>query len=155
MRNLFGKKLFSLMIVCSLLALSITAMAQGRYRGRRYTKADVDRIIKRVETHSDTFTKAVDRSLDNGRLDGTEAEDRINEQVKDLEKALDELRGEFDKRDAWIEVRENVVKVIDEAQDVNAIFHRRHLKPLIEGEWFALRAEINKLAGIYNVRLLK
>ncbi|MEW6213275.1 MAG: hypothetical protein AB1631_33570 [Acidobacteriota bacterium] len=155
MRNRFGKKLFSLTVVCLLLALSVTALAQGRYRGRRYTKADVDRIIKRVETHSDTFTKSVDRSLDNGRLDGTEAEDRINEQVEDLEKALDELRSEFDKRDQWLEVRENVVKVVDEAEDVNAIFHRRRLNRVIENQWVALRAEINKLAGIYNVRLLK
>lgn len=155
MRNLFGKNLFSLMIVCLLLALSVSALAQGRYRGRRYTKADVDRIIKRVETHSDSFVKAVDRSLDNGRLDGTEAEDRINDQVEDLEKALDELRREFDKRDGWLEVRENVVKVIDEAEDVNAIFHRRRLSRFIESEWVRLRAEINKLAGIYNARLLK
>jgi hypothetical protein len=143
------------MVVFMLMALSVSALAQGRHRGRFYTKADVDRIIKRVEERSDIFKKSVDESLDNGRLDGTEAEDRINDQIKDLESALDELRDEFDKRDKWLEVRENVVKVINEADEVNLIFRRRTLARRVEAEWITLRVDLNKLAGIYNVRLLK
>lgn len=152
MKLLIGLTVGCLVVV---LAAPTLALAQGRHRGRLYTKSDVDRIIKRVEDHSDSFTKLVDRSLDRGVLDGTEAEDRINEQIKDLEEALDELREEFDKRDRWEETRENVQKVINEADEVNAIVHRRKLAPKIEAEWVGLRVDINRLAGIYNVRRLK
>ncbi|HEU4391442.1 MAG TPA: hypothetical protein VFV34_26820 [Blastocatellia bacterium] len=152
-------RLFSLGVVttslCLLAITAVSAQAQGRYRGERYTKADVDRIIKRVEDRSDSFKKLVDRSLDHGRLDGTDAEDRINEQVKDLEKALDELRHEFDRTDTWRETRRHVEKVLREAEEVNYIFNHRNLRPDVERQWGLLRADINKLAGIYDLPHLR
>jgi gas vesicle protein len=154
-RKLFVGAALGLAVYSLALALAQPALGQGRFKGRYFTKSDVERIIKRVEDRSDSFKKHVDRSLDRGRLDGTDAEDRINDQVKDFEKALDELRKEFDKQDRWIEVRSNVEKVIDEAEDVNAVFRRRNLAAGIESEWALLRADINKLAGVYDVRRLK
>ncbi|HXG92393.1 MAG TPA: hypothetical protein VNN73_08500 [Blastocatellia bacterium] len=155
MRNQFWKTIIGLGAFLLVASLATQGLAQGRYRGRRYTKSDVERIIKRVEDHSDTFTKQIDKSLDRSYLDGSKAEDRINDQVKDLEKALDELRKEFDKRDDWLDVRENVVKVVNEAEDVNRIMRNRAFPPKIEAEWIGLRSDINRLAGIYNVRLLR
>jgi hypothetical protein len=155
MRRLFVGAIIGFGVFTLVLAIAAPATAQGRYRGRHYSKAEVERIIKRVEDRSDTFKKHVDESLDRGVLDGTRAEDRINDQIKDFEKALDELRGEFDRRDNWLEVRENVVKVINEADDVNAIFRARSLRARVEAEWVALRSDINRLAGVYNVRRLK
>jgi len=133
----------------------VTASGQGRYRGRIYTKGDVERIIKRVEDRSDSFRKIVDRSLDRSALDGTRREDNINEQVKQFEKALDELRSEFSRQDRWLETRHHVEKVLSEAGDVNAIVRRHFLRPVIEREWALLRADINRLAGVYDLRLLK
>ncbi len=148
--------LFGLFAVIGLLAISVaTAQAQGRYRGKAYSKADVDRIIKRVEERGDAFRKAVDRHLDRSRLDDTKAEDRINRQVKQLEEALDELRSEFDRRDRWQETRANVEKVIGEANEINALMRNGRFGPAIEREWTLLRADLNKLAGIYNLRQLK
>jgi hypothetical protein len=133
----------------------VTASGQGLYRGRAYTKGDVERIIKRVEDRSDSFRKIVDRSLDRSALDGTRREDNINEQVKQFEKALDELRSEFSRQDRWLETRHHVEKVLSEAGDVNAIVRRHFLRPVIEREWALLRADINRLAGVYDLRTLK
>ena len=133
----------------------VTASGQGLYRGRVYTKGDVERIIKRVEDRSDSFRKIVDRSLDRSTLDGTRREDNINEQVKQFEKALDELRSEFSRQDRWLETRHHVEKVLSEAGDVNAIVRRHFLRPVIEREWALLRADINRLAGVYDLRTLK
>lgn len=150
------RRIVSLVAICVIITLVQTATsAQGRYRGRAYTKADVERIIKRVETQSDIFQKEVDRSLDRGVLDGTRAEDRINEQVKELERALDNLRSDFDRAQRYQETRSQVSRVLNEARDVNEIFHRRHLKGNIEREWAVLRAELNKLGGIYDLRPLR
>jgi hypothetical protein len=155
MSKLLARSIIGLGIFTLVFSLAAVANAQGRHRGHRYSKSDVERIIKRVETRSDSFRKHVDDSLDNGVLDGTRAEDRINDQIKDLEKALDELRNEFDRHDDWLDVRENVVKVINQADEVNAIFRNRSLRAKVEAEWLALKSDINRLAGIYNVRRLK
>jgi hypothetical protein len=148
--------LFTLFAVIGLLAISFaTAQAQGRYRGKFYSKADVDRIIKRVEERSDAFRKAVDRHLDRSRLDDTNAEDRINRQVKQLEEALDELRSEFDRRDRWQETRVNVEKVMRQADEINALMRNTRFGSAIEREWGLLRSDLNRLAGIYNLRQLR
>src|SRR5918992_454686 len=92
-----------LSVFAVLLFLALNVAAQPREaRGRLYTKADVDRIIKRVETSSDKFKKEFDKSLDRSRLNNTNREDRLNQYAKDLEHATDELRSQFDRTDKWI-----------------------------------------------------
>lgn len=134
-----------------------SAAAQGTGpAGRYYTKADVERIIKRVEERSDEFRKVVDRSLDRSSLDGTNREDNINQQVKELENAIDKLRGDFDRAKTWEETREQVRNVLNESDEVNAIVRRgrwRRGGP-VKSEWALVRADLNRLFGVYNLRLL-
>jgi DNA repair exonuclease SbcCD ATPase subunit len=153
-------KRVSIMLLVALAAsLMVTAptlaQRQGRYRGRTYTKADVERIIKRVEDESDDFKKIVDKSLDRSVLDGTKREDSINEQVKEFEKALDKLRSEFDRRQRWEETHDQVKDVLKESDEINRLVRTRLLGPAIEKEWAVIRADLNRLAGIYNLPLLK
>lgn len=146
--SLFG--LFALALI-----LTAPVLAQGRYRGRSYSKADVERIIKRVEDRCDSFRKAIDRNLDRSRLDGTRREDNINDQVSDLEKATDELRREFDRHDNWRETRREVERVMREADEINALMKRARFNDNVEREWQLVKADLNKLAGIYELRLLR
>ena len=137
-------------------ALTARGAAQGTHRGNYYTKADVERIIKRVEERSDAFRKVVDRSLDRSALDGTNREDNINQQVKELETAIDKLRKDFDRAQSWEETRGQVQSVLNESDEVNAIFRRgrwRRGGPL-KSEWALVRNDLNRLFGIYNLRLL-
>lgn len=137
------------------LILTAPVSAQGRFRGRSYTKADVDRIIKRCEERSDAFTRMIDKNLDRSRLNGTRREDNINDQVKDLEKALDELRREFDRRDTWRETRREVESVLRESDEINALMKNARFNASVEREWQLVKADLNKLAGIYEVRQLR
>lgn len=145
------------MSVYMILALATPGLAayQGRYRGRNYTKSDVDRIIKRVEARSDAFVKLFDDALDKSSLDGTDREDRLNERAKDLEKELDDLRKDFDRSDTWHEVRAGVVEALREAGGINRVVHNRRLTPRVESSWTALRADLNRLAAIYDLPRLK
>jgi len=130
--------------------------AQGTHRGNFYTKADVERIIKRVEERSDAFRRVVDRSLDRSTLDGTNREDNINQQIKELETAIDHLRRDFDRAQTWEETRSQVQRVLNEADEVNAIVRRsrgRRGGP-VKSEWNLVRIDLNRLADIYNIRLL-
>jgi hypothetical protein len=131
-------------------------LAQGTHGGNYYTKADVERIIKRVEERSDAFRKVVDRSLDASAINGTNREDNINQQVKELENAIDKLRKDFDRANTWQETRAQVERVLVESDEVNAIVRRGRWRRggLVKSEWALVRNDLNRLFGIYNLRLL-
>ena len=125
------KKALRLISLTSVFAVSAIAFfnpgavaAQGTHKGSFYTKADVERIIKRVEERSDAFRRVVDRSLDRSAINGTNREDNINEQIKELENAIDTLRRDFDRARTWEETRSQVQRVMNEADEVNAIVRR-------------------------------
>ena len=133
------------------------SFAQGTGPGGRfYTKAEVEAIIKRVEERSDSFRKVVDRSLDKSAINGTNREDNINEQVKELENAIDKLRHDFDRANTWQETREQVQRVLNEADEVNVIVRRGRWRRggVVKSEWALVRNDLNRLAGVYNLRLL-
>jgi hypothetical protein len=132
---------------------SISAQPR-RARGRVYTKADVDRLIKRVEERTEDFVKEFDKSLDRSGLDGTLREDTLNRRAHDLESATDELRREFDRRDSWQENKDEVRKCMRIATDIDVAMRNRRLGGRTESTWAELRAELNTLARLYNVPLV-
>ena len=137
--------------------LPTVAAAQGTGPGGKfYTKADVERIIKRVEERSDEFRKVIDRSLDRSALNGTNREDNINQQIKELENAIDKLRKDFDRANTWQETRQQVQKVLDESDEVNTLMRRGRWRRggVVKSEWALVRSDLNRLFGIYNLRLL-
>lgn len=142
--------------LCSLLVVAQEVRAQGNDRGRFYTKKDVERIIKRVEDRSDAFRKVIDKTLDRSALDGTNREDNINQQVKELENAIDKLKKDFKRANTWEETRGQVQTVMNEADEVNAIVRRGRWRRggAVKNEWALVRADLNKLAGVYNQRQL-
>ncbi len=155
-RNIYRAILVGL-AVCALAALSVPAQAQyGRgYRSRVYTKAEVDRVIRRVENQSDRFVNSFDRSLDNSRLDGTRREDNLNGRARDLENDLDALRREFDRAARYQDTRAQVERALRTAEGINGVVRRRRLGGNTERLWAQVRAELNALAYVYNLRGLR
>lgn len=154
------KKLFNLFAVLSVamavLFLAEASNAQPRVaRGKVYTKAEVKQIINNVETRLDRFVNDFDTSLDNSRLNGSDREDYLNKRAKDLERATDELRSEFDRRDAWIENKDEVRKCLNIASDINKTMKNRKLGAKTENNWAAVRYELNTLAKVYNLSTIK
>lgn len=150
-------------MITRLLCLALTAglvvatpvFGQGTARGRYYTKADVDRVIKRLESHTDDFKKAVDRDLDKSVLDGTKREDRMNDQIQDLDDMTDRLRDKFDKSDRWEETKDNVQDVLREARDINDLYNRTPAYSKVKRYWVAVKTDSNTLADIYNLRKIQ
>lgn len=129
-------------------AMSVTAQRRGP-RGRIWTKSEVNQLIKNAEDRSDTFVKLFDRALDKSVLDGTNREDRLNERARDLEKAMDKLRSEFDRKENYSETKPEMREVLRVASDINAVMLRRSLRADVEQEWRLLRRELNVLASVY------
>jgi hypothetical protein len=160
MRNQFGRLLVSLIVICTLVALCAATGAAQRGRGMRprargYTKAEVDAVIRRVENRTDEFVKLFDKALDRSTLDGSNREDRLNEKAKNLEKATDELRRDFDRRENYVETRPEVHKCLSIAEEINDVMKRRRMGANTEEQWRLLRAELNTLADVYELSPLR
>lgn len=152
MNRNFLKLFTGLAALLMILALADQSYAQKRRaRGKNYTKARVENIIARVEERIDNFVSRLDDALDNSRLDGSRREDNINDRAGDLERATDELRREFDRRDAWIENKDEVRQCLNIANDINAVMKRRRFNRQTEENWERVRYELNTLAKVYNL----
>jgi hypothetical protein len=155
MKKRMSKFFFMFAAIFAVGLLTDVANAQPRRaRGKVYTKAEVDAIIKRVENRADNFKKEFDKALDKSRLDGSDREDELNQYAKDLEKQTDELRREFDRRDLWIENKEEVRRCLATATKINVAMRNRKLGRDVETTWAALRYELNTLAKVYNLPLV-
>ena len=135
-----------------LLLMADTATAQRREsRGRLLNKAQVQAIVRRVEDRVDNFVKKFDKSLDRSRLNGSSKEDWLNRRAKDLERATDELRREFDRRDAWIENKAEVRSCLNIASDIDRNMRSYRFGAAAEANWARVRYELNSLADVYNL----
>jgi hypothetical protein len=136
-------------IVGSICAASIDANAQNR-RGN-FNRTQIDRLIRNVEERVDRFVVQFDYALDNSRLNNTRRENRLNERARDLERATDELRREFDRNDSRRENSQEIRKCLDIASDIDVAMRNRRLNRATENNWRAVRTELDALARAYNL----
>lgn len=118
-------------------------------RAYRVNDSQVETLLRRVETKSDTFRTSLDRALDRSRLDNTNREDNINEFVRDFENATDELRRKFDGRTS---VDADVSSVLVRAARIDDFMRRslRNNRPA-QNNWTSLRTDLNLLANYYSL----
>ncbi len=118
-------------------------------RAYRVNDSQVETVLRRVETRSDTFRTSLDRALDRSRFDGTNRENNINEFAKDFENATDELRRKFDGRTS---VDADVSNVLVRAARIDD-FMRRNLRreTVAQRDWRTLRTDLNLLASYYRL----
>jgi hypothetical protein len=121
MKKYFVNMFVGLAAVLMVLTFADVSNEQRRRetRGRLKSKAEVKAIINRVEDRVDNFVKKYDKSLDRSKLNGSSREDWLNKRARDLEGATDELAREFDRRDAWVENKDEVRKCLNIASDID------------------------------------
>ena len=149
MRKVIKNAVIATAMLFSVFMLADNANAQAR-RGA-YTKASVDRIIRNVENRVDVFVRQFDRSLDNSRFDNKRREDVLNRKARNLESATDELRRDFDRRDRWIENKDEVRRCLNVAADINVAMKNNRFNRNIENNWRNVVFELNTLARVYNL----
>ena len=125
--------------------LANVAQAQHPYR---LSEGDLRGLMDRLERDSDQFRKSVDSALDRSTLDGTRAEDRINDFVKAFEEATDRLKSRFDdNRSASATVRE----VLDRGARIDRFVSMHRLSGRVQEDWMRVRADLDELAAAYTV----
>jgi hypothetical protein len=154
--NSTSLKIFAgIFAILMILTFADTGTAQRRLRresrGMAWNKAQVKAVINRVEDRVDNFVKNYDKSLDRSRLDGSSRENWLMNRARDLESATDELAREFDRRDAWIENKDETRRCLNIATDIDRNMRNHRFGPGTEANWNRVRYELNTLADIYNL----
>lgn len=121
------------------------AQAQRPYR---LSEGDLKQLMSRLEQHSDQFRKSLDSSLDRSRLDGSRAEDRINDFVKAFEEATDRLKDRFDDNQS---ASATVQEVLDRAARIDRFMVNHRLSGRVSEDWMRVRADLDELATTYSV----
>ena len=128
-----------------LAGLTNLALAQRPYR---LSESDVRGLIDRLERDSDQFRQSLDSSLDRSRLDGSRAEDRINDFVKDFEASTDRLKDRFDDdRSASATVQE----VLERGAHIDRFVTNHRLTGRAYDDWRRVRTDLDELASAYSV----
>lgn len=116
----------------------------------RITDKEVEELIHRIESQSDTFRHSLDSALDRSRLNNTRREDDINAFVKEFYKETKRLHDNFDHHKS---TANDVRTVLDRAAQIDQFMRRNRLRNDREAlrDWAQLRALLDELAGVYNV----
>ena len=134
-----------------LIALStiVTLCLIQNSQAQRASRINVREIIRQLETDTDRFKPSLDSALDDSQLNGTKAEDEINEYVKRFEEATDRLRGRAEDREAAPGVAR---EVLTRARYINTFMRSHRLSARAVADWATVRNDLNRLAIAYNIR---
>jgi DNA repair exonuclease SbcCD ATPase subunit len=116
----------------------------------RITDKEVEELIRRIESQSDTFRHSLDSALDRSRLNNTRREDDINAFVKEFYKETKQLHDNFDSHRS---TANDVRTVLDRASQIDQFMRRNRLRNDRDAQrdWARLRAHLEELAQVYNV----
>jgi hypothetical protein len=138
-------RIAAMLAVLLLAGLASTALAQHPYR---LSEGDMRGLLDRLERDSDQFRQSVDRSLDRSSLDGTRAEDRINDFVQDFAASTSRLRDRYDDNQS---ASGTVQEVLDRASRIDRFVTNHRLSGRVYDDWRRVRADLDELASTYTV----
>jgi hypothetical protein len=123
-----------------------------------YARINVDRLIRQAENRSDQFVASLEqrtsRSFLERILGDNERLGRLRARAHDLESQLNMLREESFRSGNDYNLRSSVANVLSVAEDINRSMYYRDLNPVVERQWSMLKADLNRLARVYNLRQL-
>lgn len=135
---------FTLSVLILVTLLTMSTLAQRT----TVIRTNVNQIIRNLETDTDTFKSSLDKALDHSALDGTQAEDEINEYVKQFEHATDKLKDKAeDQKYAPNLAREVLIR----GRSINTFMRKHRLGGDAENDWARVRNDLSQLAAGYRI----
>lgn len=126
-----------------LLNTNVNTLAQ---RQRSWYRGNVREIIRQLESDTDEFKSSLDSALDRSSINGTRAEDEINEYVKQFEQATDRLKERSEDR----EYAPNAAReVLTRGRSINVFMRTHRLGGRAESDWVKVRNGLNRLSNAY------
>ncbi|HKY42175.1 MAG TPA: hypothetical protein VJM50_03720 [Pyrinomonadaceae bacterium] len=137
------KGMFVVIASAMLLLSSVNSVAQ---RPRPWYRGNVREIIRQLESDTDRFKSSLDSALDRSSINGTRAEDEVNQYVKEFESATDRLRDRSEDR----EYAPNAAReVLARGRSINVFMRNNRLGGRAESDWARVRNDLNRLSNAY------
>jgi hypothetical protein len=125
----------------------------GRYgRMNDYERRQLRDLARRIDDRSGDLQRDVDRLLDNSRINGSNREDRINNEARDLRRAASRFRGVAGDNDRLDRSRDEARELLNEASRFSRMLGRIRLDGRTASDWNQLRSDLRRVADIYNLR---
>ena len=131
-----------------LMALVSSAGAQVPGQPYRISDRDVARLLDQIKNKTGTFRDSLKKALNQSRLDRTTREDDINAYVKAFEEETKRLDDNFHHQKSTVP---DVDSVLQRASRIDTFMTLHPLDARVQGDWAALRADLELLANAYNI----
>jgi hypothetical protein len=140
-----SKNRILMVFVLLVFGLGNASAALGQYR---ISQSEVQNLIRRIETRTDSLSRNLVNALDRSAINGTAREDEINRLVRDFEYATDQLRTRVESRQS---TTTDARGVLDRAALINRFLLSNRLDYRVEQDWQLLRADLDQLAVAFNL----
>lgn len=142
-----SRSLFLILLTIGWFAAAMAGTAYAQ-RTARATNRQIDNLLARIETNTDTFKRRMETSLDRSMVNNTAQEDRIMDFIRDFETATDELRRDSNGlRTAGNQVNE----VMNRALYIDRFMARYPLNVTVQNQWRTIRNDLNTLSRYYYI----
>ena len=125
-----------------------TGTVAGSGTGYRLTDFQMRQLIRRIDTHSNQFSRSFMQALNQSSLNGTSEEEEANRRLSEFESATSQLSNSFNRRAA---TPSDVQHVLEHAAYLNAFILDHRLDYRAQSDWTQLRGDLDQLASAYSV----
>src|ERR1700752_1303728 len=119
----------------------------GRYddRGVRDSAHRLDRLAK-------DFERDMDRALDRSRANGTNREDRINDEVHQFRRAAGDYKSRVGNGRDLNRSADEARRLLQEAQQLDRVARPRWYDSRLSSQWSAIQRELRFISDVYGFR---
>ena len=129
---------------------------RGRGRDRddygRYDERALRDSVHRLDRLAKDFEKNMDRALDRSRSNGSQREDRINEQVHEFRNAVGDLKSRIGNGRDLNRSADEARRVLQEGQQVDRVARPRWFDGRLSSDWSNIQRELRFISDVYGFR---
>ena len=145
----------------AILALALPAAASAQWGGYpqdrypdnrgygRYDDRGLRDSVQRLDRLSKDFEREIDRALDHSRVNGSNREDQINDQVHQFRDAVGDLKSRVGNGRDLNRSANEARRVLDEANDIDR-FARRGFDGRASSQWSQIQQELRYISNAYG-----
>jgi cytochrome c556 len=120
----------------------------AQQRPSRVSDEQVRDLLSRMDTGIAAFRASFDQAINRSPINGSRAEEDVNQSVNDFKQAADRLRDRVQNRRADATDVEDVLR---RASAIDGFMTRNALDGAAERDWRSVRRDLDQLAGAYGV----
>lgn len=117
-----------------------------------YERRQLRDLARRIDDRSRDLQRDIDRILDHSRINGTNREDRINDEARDFRNAASRFRNVAGDNDELYRSRDEASRLLQQASQLSRALGRNRLDSRTVNGWNQLRSDLRTVANIYNLR---